>query len=697
MWIILLLVGIVSCTSINKNKFEDKMNLDHLNYLTEISSDQVNQFIDKENKLSLDRLTKDPRFDKTYSEILSILTAKDKLPHFYFVGSEIYDFWQDDIHVRGILRKTTVEKLNSNKPDWQTVLDIDALSKAENKNWVWKGFECLEPQNEVCLLILSDGGKDARTTREYNLKTQSFVKDGFFIPESKTDATWIDKDTLYICDGTNTQTLTNSGYPTTVKKLNRGERIDSAEIVFTAEKTDVAAWLSNYHRGEKNYFILNQAKTFYSGNRFLISDDGKNKIQKIPMPEDAEFVEIYNDQFLFSNRSDFKIKDKIYKPGSVFSFSLNNLSDPKFNVVFIPTKTQFFEFAVSTKNYLMATVLDDVKKSVLKYNFKNNQWIAEKINLGYTGNTSVMAFTKDSDLVYLNYTSFLNPTEYHYLDLQNPKSLKKVMTSPLRFDAKNLIAHQYKTKSSDGTLIPYFIVHKKDLKLNGSNPTLLYGYGGFEITLTPHYLGATGKAWLEKGGVYVLANIRGGGEYGPDWHKAGLKENRQLVFNDFYAIAEDLISKKITSPKHLGIQGGSNGGLLTSVGFTQRPELFNAVISEVPLANMMDYHKWLSGNSWMAEYGNPGVPVEREYLLKYSPLHNLQVGKSYPEVFYVTSTKDDRVHPAHARQMVARMREQNHPVIYFENKDGGHASATNMTEYARLMALKYIYLFQKLF
>ncbi len=677
------------------------MNLDHLSYLTEISSDRVNQFIDKENKLSFERLMKDPRYEKTYSEILSILTAKDKLPHFYFMGSDIYDFWQDEIHIRGILRKTNVQKLNANKPDWQTVLDIDALSKSENKNWVWKGFDCLEPENEFCLVELSDGGKDAKVIREYNLKSQSFVKDGFYIPESKTNATWVDLNTLYVCDGTNPQALTNSGYPTVVKKLKRGQKIENAEIIFTADKNDVAAWLSNYHRnyhgGGKNYFILNQAKTFYSGKRFLISNDGKNTLQAIPMPEDAEFVQIFNDQFLFSNRSDFKIKDTLYPSGSVFSFTLNNLTNPEYHVVFTPTKTQFFEFAASTKNYLMATVLDDVKKSVLKYQFKNNQWISEKINLGDAGNTSVTASTNDNDLIYLNFTSFLKPTEYYYLDLQHSKSLKKIMTSPIRFESKNLIAHQYKTKSSDGTLIPYFIVHKKNIKLDGSSPTLLYGYGGFEYALTPHYLGATGRAWLEKGGVYGLANIRGGGEYGPDWHKAGLKENRQLVFNDFYAIAEDLIAKKITSPRHLGIHGGSNGGLLTSVAFTQRPELFNAVISEVPLANMMEYHKWLSGNSWIAEYGNPDIATEREYILKYSPLHNLQTNKKYPEVFYVTSTKDDRVHPAHARQMVARMREQNHAVIYFENKDGGHGRAANMTEYSKLLALQYIYLFQKLF
>lgn len=700
-WIGILLVGVISCSTSTKNHqsahMKNEIDLNHLSYLTDISSDRVNQFIEKENALSLERLTKDPRFKTAESEILSIVTAKDKLPQFYFVGSEVYDFWQDETHVRGILRKTSTEQINSGHPKWETVLDIDALSKSENKNWVWKGFDCLEPKNELCLVSLSDGGKDAKTIREYNLKTQSFVKDGFFIPESKTDATWVDENTLFICDGTNPKTLTNSGYPTVVKKLKRGQSTEDAKIIFTGQATDVSVWIHNYYRGDKHYLILNRAITFFKGETFLISPDENTDLKKIPMPEDADFVQIFNGQFLFSNRSPFKVKTTTYKAGSVFSFSFTELENPEYRVVFTPTLTQFFEFAVPTKNYLSATVLDDVKKSVLKYTYKNKMWTSEKVSLGQAGNTSIMAFSGESDQVYLNYTSFLNPTEFHFTDLNKNGSLKKVMTSPVRFNAKDFVAHQYKTKSSDGTVIPYFIVHHKNLKLDGSNPTLLYGYGGFEYALTPHYLGATGKAWVEKGGIYVLANIRGGGEYGPEWHQSVLKEKRQLVFNDFYAIAEDLISRKITSPKHLGIMGGSNGGLLTSVAFTQRPDLFNAVVSEVPLANMMEYHKWLAGNSWMDEYGNPDIPSEREYLLKYSPLHNLNADKKYPEVFYVTSTKDDRVHPAHARQMVARLRELNHPVIYFENKDGGHGRAANMTEYAKLLALEYTYLFQKLF
>lgn len=696
MWIIILLVGISSCM-LTPNKKTESMNFEQLDYLVDITSDRVNQFTDTENKNSLERLTKDPRFKKTYSEILSIVTAKDKLPQFHFVGTDLYDFWQDQIHIRGILRKTSVTKLNSGNPDWITVLDIDELSKTENKNWVWKGFECLEPLKELCLVNLSDGGKDAKTIREFNLKTKKFVENGFYFPESKTEVTWIDENTLFVCDGTDPNTLSNSGYPTIVKKLKRGQTLEKSEIIFTANKSDVSAALDGYYRNGKNHFILSQSETFYSGKRFLVSDDRMNPLQQIPIPDDAEFVQIFNDQFLFSNRSDFKIKDISYKPGSVFSFSLKQLINPELHVVFTPSKTQFFEFAISTKNFLIATVLDDVKKSILKYKFSNNQWVNEKLQLGDTGNTAVMTFTREQDQVYLTYSSFLNPTQYHYYDLNNPKSHKKVMTAPERFDSKNLIAHQYKVKSSDGTSVPYFIVHSKNIKLNGLNPTVLYGYGGFEITMSPHYLGATGKAWLEKGGVYVLANIRGGGEYGPDWHKSALKENRQRAFDDFYAVAEDLISRKITSPQHLGIWGGSNGGLLTSVAFTQRPELFNAVLSEVPLTNMLQYHKWLSGNSWMAEYGNPDMTKEREYILKYSPLHNLSPSKKYPEVFYITSTKDDRVHPAHARQMVARMREQNHPVIYFENKDGGHAGAANMNEYAKLLSLKYIYLFQKLF
>ena len=688
--------------------------LNHLDYLVEIESEKVNAFVDPENKKTLDFFNQDPRFEKTRTDILQILSAQDKLPQVYFIGEDLYGFWQDQKHVRGIFRKTTVESFNSGKPVWETILDVDALAEKEKANWVWQGVVCLQPENELCMVHLSDGGKDAHVSREFNLKTKSFVQNGFFISDSKSSEVWWDRDTLLVSDATSSTDLTKSGYPSVVRFWKRGTDLKKAPILFKGEPNDMGVWIYSYLRQGQKYFLIQQSKTFYSGSYHLVTPPQDKTaplpiLHKIPLPEDANLEQIYKNYFLFANRSAYTINAQSYKPGSLFALDLKNLNSPKIEVVFEPTSTRFLEYVQSTKNYLLATLLDDVKRKVFQMSFDEKstgteRWRMQPIPTGDPmANVGFLTMHDQSDQLYLTSTSFLEPTQYLYADLSQPASLQqttalqKVMQSPKRFNNEDLVVHQYKAKSSDGALIPYFIIHKKDLTLNGKNPTLLYGYGGFEYALTPHYLGVTGKVWLEKGGVYVLSNIRGGGEYGPEWHQSVVKEKRQKVFDDFYAIAEDLMARKITSASHLGIMGGSNGGLLTSVAFTQRPDLFNAVISEVPLTNMMRYHEWLAGNSWMDEYGNPDDPKMRDVLLKYSPLHNLQKEKKYPEVFYITSTKDDRVHPAHARQMVARLRELGHPVLYYENKDGGHGRSYNVKDTSLVMALEYTYLYKKLF
>lgn len=670
--------------------------MQNLNYLTEIQSEKVQKFIQTENKLSLDRLEKDPRYPEIHQQLEKILTAKDKLPHLFFVGQTIYDVWQDDQHIKGILRKTDLASLNTGKPNWKTVLDLDQLAKNENKNWVWKGLHCLNSQEDLCMLQLSEGGQDASVFREYDLKTGKFVETGFYLSESKSDLVWVDKDTLLLADGRPGQKLTLSGYPSQIKIWKRGQSVDQSKIIFTGDQKDMGVWISAYTQAEKTYFHIYQGLSFYAAHIFLINTNDDFKITKLPLPTDADLATYFKGFALFNNRTEFDLNGTKLAAGHVIALDLKNLENPQFQIVFKPTKTRFFEFLTSTKNFLILGALDDVKKNISKVDYINNQWeISPLSDLKKSGNTTVVAASTALNQAYISYTDFLTPTTYRFLDLDKNTNTK-VMSAPARFKSDDFVSHQYKTTSKDGTTIPYFIVHSKKIQLDGKNPTLIYAYGGFEYALTPHYLGAVGKAWLEKGGVYVLANIRGGGEYGPTWHNSVLRENRQKVFDDFYAVAEDIIRKKISSPNHLGIQGGSNGGLLTSVAFTQRPDLYKAVISEVPLANMMEYHKWLAGNSWMEEYGNPDDPEMRKYLLGYSPLHNLSADKKYPEVFYVTSTKDDRVHPAHARQMVARMRELGHPVMYFENQDGGHGRAANMKDYARLMALEFTYLFQKL-
>ena len=667
----------------------------HLDYLENVEGTEALAFAKKNNGLSDLRLKTDKRYQIAYDAILKIVSAKDKLPAFYILNNEIYNFWQDNVHIKGILRKASIASFNTGKPEWKLVLDVDKLSEIEKENWVYKGLSCLEPDYESCIVSLSRGGKDATVLREFNLPTGKFVTDGFVIPESKSDMAWLDQNTILVGDATDSTSLTSSGYPSKLKVLKRSQALKDAEVIFDCELKGLGVSAnSQFIDGKRIVFLTNQI-SFFEAEEYQLNTENL-KLQALPIPKTSRFVGLYKEHLLFTNRESLNE----FPAGSLLSILQNeiHLAKPAIEPVFIPTANSFYEYSLLSKDHLWVVTLNEVKKRVLKYRLDSAKWIAEEFNLsGQEGNTGVTSADVHSNHVYLSYSDFLTPTTVYHLDESLKMHPTPVLKAPAHFSATGFKISQFKAKSKDGTLVPYFVVYSKNLKFDGLNPTLLYGYGGFEISMTSAYLGATGKVWLEKGGVYVLSNIRGGGEFGPAWHQAALRENRHKAYEDFYAIAEDLISRKITTPRHLGIRGGSNGGLLTSVSFVQRPELFNAVISEVPLANMLEYHHWLAGASWVEEYGNPEEIKMREYLLSYSPLHNLVKEAKYPEVFYLTSTKDDRVHPGHARQMVARLQELGHPVLYNENTDGGHGRASNMKDLAEFLALEFTYLYQKLF
>lgn len=677
----------------------------HLDYLEQVEGPEALEFARQNNRLSDERLKSDPRFESTYRDIFKIVSSKDKLPAIFLLNDELYNFWQDDVHVKGILRRTSRASFNTGKPVWETVLDVDQLAAAEGENWVYKGFGCLDTpapglRTELCMLQLSRGGKDASVLREFNLKLKQFVQNGFYVPESKSSFAWYDGETLLVADATESSTLTSSGYPSQIKVLKRGMDLTSAPKIYQSPAGGMSVGLDIRQLPEGPVIVITDYRSFYEADHFLYNLDSA-AITRIPTPASAEFRGFARDQLLFMNRE--PLQD--FPAGSLLALSLHDMAEtasakaPGFRPVFLPTAEQFFDYHAVSRDYLWVVALKDVQKQLLKYRFSHGAWEQVSTTLNRPGtNTDVVTASRRSEHLYVSSTGFLTPPGIFELpEAATAHPSHPVASSPAHFHASGLVTEQRRVRSRDGTEISYFIVHRQGLKLDGQNPTLLYGYGGFEIALTPAYSGTVGKVWLEKGGVYVLANIRGGGEYGPEWHRAGLRENRHKVYEDFYAVAEDLINRGVTSPRHLGIRGGSNGGLLTSVAFTQRPELFNAVISEVPLANMLEYHRWLAGASWMEEYGSPDDRRMREYLLGYSPLHNLAAGRKYPEVFYLTSTKDDRVHPAHARQMVARLQELGYPVLYNENTDGGHGRASNMKDTAEYLALEYTYLYQKLF
>ena len=648
-----------------------KTDEDHF-YLEEVLGEAALDEVKAWNERSLKRLEADPRFDAMQSEALAILNSKDKIPYVSYRIGQVHNFWQDADHVRGIWRRAGLESYLTDTPEWETVLDIDALSKREDKNWVYKGNNCFGPDYELCIVSLSDGGKDAVVRREFNTVTKSFVKDGFEMSESKGSTDWLDQDTLMVSLDFGEETVTDSGYPMTTRLWQRGTPITDAPIFFKGKKEDVSvgAWGLEMMDGSRE-IILYRSKTFYEREYFWQPREGgvmSNPVQ-IPIPLKASLGGRFKDHLLLSLQEDWRG----FKTGDLVSFSIEDfMADGEIDKVYLvisPSAKQSLGGYGITKSKVLMSVSEDVASSGFAFDWDGEAWTSEKLDFPENGSVNIGATNDEEDIAFISSESFLTPDTFWTFNTNTGKK-RAAKSLPAWFDASSMVAEQFFATSTDGTKVPYFMVRQKDVKLDGTNPTLLYGYGGFEISLNPSYSATRGKLWIERGGVYVLANIRGGGEYGPSWHQAGLKTKRQIIYDDFISVAEDLIAKKITSPKHLGIEGGSNGGLLMGVMATQRPDLFNAVVCAVPLLDMLRFHTLLAGASWVGEYGSPENEEEGKFLRSISPYHNIDPAGDYPEIFFVTSTKDDRVHPAHARKMAKRMEDYGHAFLYYENIDG---------------------------
>lgn len=670
---------------------------DHL-YLEEVLGDKALNEVKSWNKRSLDHLMADPRFKTMEAEALEILQSKDKIPYVSYRGGEVHNFWQDANHVRGIWRKSTLDSYLSSSTNWETVLDFDALSKTEGKNWVYKGNNCLSPDYEKCMVNLSDGGKDAVVRREFNAKTGEFVSNGYITEESKGGMDWIDSDHVIIGVDFGEGTMTESGYPMLAKIWKRGTPLSEAKEIGRGSKTDVGYWPGVWEFSDgRREIIVSKSRTFFDSDNywFPFENGDVGKAVKFPIPGKSSLSGEFKGQILLSLAEDWRG----YKSGDLVSFAADDfMSDGKIetiNLVYSPDAKSSIGGFGSTKSKVLMSISRDVSGSAYAFDWTGEKWTSEKLDFPANGSVSIGATNDKEDVAFVNTESFLTPDTLWTFNTETMEKAK-AKSLPAWFDASTMVSEQFFATSPDGTKVPYFIVRQKDTKMDGTNPTLLYGYGGFEISLNPSYSATRGRLWIERGGVYVLANIRGGGEYGPKWHQAGLKTKRQNIYDDFIAVAEDLVDKKITSPKHLGIEGGSNGGLLMGVMYTQRPDLFSAVICAVPLFDMMRYHKLLAGASWMSEYGDPDDGTEGKFLRSISPYHNIDPEADYPEVFFLTSTKDDRVHPGHARKAAKRMEDQGHDFLYYENIDGGHSAAANLKETAKRLALQHTYLMQKL-
>lgn len=674
---------------------------DPFGWLEEVEGDKALTWVRAQNDRSLKELQSDPRYDALHKEMLEIVNATDRVPYPAFRAGKVYNFWQDEKNVRGIVRRTSLDSYNSATPEWETVLDIDALAKAENANWVYKGANCLVAEERLCLASLSDGGKDAVEIREFDNSTMKFVEGGFKLASGKQNVSWGDADTLYVAREWGEGTMTESGYPFVVKRWKRGTPIEQAVEVFRGKQTDAAGSQASALTdpdGTVRAIIATRNPTFFDTEYNLLRDDGT--VMQLPLPLKSQLDGYVAGQIIFTIQEDWTWQNIPFKQGSLLSFDLEQLKTDASKaiplVILTPGPRESIEQVATTNSRLLVALYENVKGALYSYAFEGGKiWMRTKMELPENASIGVVAAREEDDQVFVNVAGFINPDSLYYGSAASG-SFEQVKSLPARFDASGMEVEQFEATSTDGTKIPYFVMHQKGMKLDGSNATLLYAYGGFQLSMTPNYSASVGKLWVSRGGVYVLANIRGGGEFGPAWHQAGLKTKRQIIYDDFAAVGQDLIARKITSARRLGIEGGSNGGLLMGVELTQKPDLWNAVVVQVPLLDMLRYDQLLAGASWMDEYGDPADPTEGAFLKKTSPYHNLKEGVKYPEPFFVTSTKDDRVHPGHARKMAAKMESMKLPFLYYENIDGGHAASANLQERAKRIALEFTYLMRKL-
>ncbi|HEY8615273.1 prolyl oligopeptidase family serine peptidase [Phenylobacterium sp.] len=658
-------------------------------WLEEVDAPRAMQWVEAENARTADRLERDPRYKTFLDEARAIFTATDRIPVPHFRAGGVDNLWQDAAHPNGVWRHATLASYRSATPAWETILDVDALAKAEGKRWFYKGAACLKPAETTCLVRLSNGGGDAVEVREFDTRTKRFLDGGFRFPEGKQYVEWLDPQSLIVGREWTPGELTQSGYPMVLKIVSRSGQ---AKEVFRGQKSDVWAQpiVLRGEGGRTEGVVVQRGLTFYESEYSLLTDKG---LVRIPLPRKAQQQDYVDGQVVFTLQEAWGG----FQPGALIAYDLAALKagTAKPQLIFQPGPRQAIQQVAATDGRLAVVLLDDVKGAVDVWDHVGGRWTAKRMPLPRDANITLVDASPKDDQLFVNVEGFLIPNALWLADGASGAAAR-VKALPPRFKPDTHLVEQFWATSSDGAKIPYFVVRPKAAKLDGSIPTLMYGYGGFEVAKPPIYMPEAGKLWMERGGAYVIANIRGGGEFGPAWHQAVLREKRQLAFDDFAAVARDLTARKITSPRRLGIYGRSNGGVLTSVSMTQHPELWNAVVIESPLIDMLRYHKLSAGASWVGEYGDPDVPEDRAFIARYSGYQNLKAGVRYPEAYITTNTRDDRVHPGHARKYAARLKELGAPYLYYEQTFGGHANDADPELNARRWARHYVYLAQKL-
>jgi len=669
-------------------------------WLEEKDSPRSLEWVEAHNAKTVAAIGADPRYQGFHDTALAIATATDRIAYPAFRNGMLFNVWQDADNFRGIWRYTTLDDYRSGEPHWQTALDVDALGRAEGKSWVWGGSSCLPPKNEHCLVSLSDGGEDATEVREFDFSTNGFRQGGFFLPKSQQAFDWEDEDHLLVATDWSGDDLTASGYPYIVKRLARGEPLAAARELYRGEKSDVGVFPSVVRDGEGNRLTLAiRAIDFFRSDYFVLDGDG---LRRLAIPQKSAVPAMVAGRVIVRIDEDWAAGGREFKAGSVVSLDLAAIeADPQDlapTLVWAPGPRDAIESVSATRDRLLLSTLDNVRGRIWSLAPEpGGGWSTRQVALPDNMALGVIDAAGDSNLAFLTATGFLTPDSLYLADAAADSAPIELRRLPARFDASKHVVEQYEAVSADGTKVPYFVVRPKDAPLNGSTPTLMTAYGGFQVSVTPYYSGPTGKLWLERGGAFVIANIRGGGEFGPAWHEAGLGAGRQVIYDDFAAVARDLSARGITSPRRLGIYGGSNGGLLVAVAMIQHPELFNAVAIQIPLLDMIRIAQIARGASWQGEYGDVETdPEVRAFWEKTSPYRNLDPRGKYPEPYIFTTTKDDRTGPQHARKFAARMEEYGLPFLYYENTEGGHGSGADARQAAVMTGQMMVYFSRKL-
>ena len=670
-------------------------------WLENIDGPNAMAWVHGQNLRTAQQLEQSKLYRELYDQALEILNSESRIPQVTQRGQWLYNYWRDAEHPRGIYRRTTLEEFRADEPAWETVLDIDALSEQEQRQWVFKGMECLPPEHRQCLVYLSPGGGDAVVMREFDADTRTFVAEGFELPEAKMRVSWRDADSLFVATDFGAGSMTDSGYPRRVAIWQRGTPLEAAEELYVGDPQSVAVGAYRVRMDEGDIDLVYEGKTFWNSEYRLLHG---GELRQINLPATAEIEGGYKGRLLISLKEDWTLNGASYPAGAVLIADPQWLvgDDGEMELLIKQAPTQVVENVVPMEQGILVSMLENVQGKLYLYYLDDDGWKRQPVPFPENGAVAVTSTDDESGSFFVRYESFTTPpTLYHVAGRgAAPEPLK---AQDATFAGDRFKVNQYFAESADGTQVPYYVVMPKGAVTDGSNPTHIFSYGGFRNALTPSYsgsyeqhFGAYGKLWLERGGVFVLANIRGGGEFGPAWHSAALLKNRHKAFEDFEAVAKDLFARKITSPEHLGIEGRSNGGLLVGAAITRAPELYGAAIIGVPLLDMRRYHQLLAGASWMAEYGDPDDPDMWSYIRTYSPYHNLQADADYPSVFFYTSTRDDRVHPGHARKMAAEMLDQGHDVVYYENTEGGHGGSSTNDQLAHRIALSYAHLWEEL-